>query len=49
MTDPAREYETLYRLFSTWVNLDGGDFVAPETPGLGVEMDWKAVDAFRRA
>ena len=49
MTDPARDYETLYRLFSTWVHLDGGDFVAPETPGLGVEIDWKAVDAYRRA
>ena len=48
MTDPARDYETLYRLFSTWVRLEGGDFVAPETPGLGVEIDWKAVDAYRR-
>lgn len=49
MTDPSREYETLYRLFSTWVNLDGGDFIAPEAPGLGVEIDWKAVEAYRRA
>lgn len=48
MTDPARDYETLYRLFSAWVHLEGGEFVAPETPGLGVEFDWKAVEADRR-
>lgn len=47
MTDPARGYETLFRLFSTWVCLEGGEFVAPETPGLGVDLDWKAVDAYR--
>jgi D-arabinonate dehydratase len=49
MTDPARDYETLHKLFSTWVCLDGGDLVAPEAPGLGVELDWKAVDAYRTA
>lgn len=48
MTDPARDYETLYRLFSTWVHLDGGEFVAPEAPGLGVELDWKTVEAHQR-
>ena len=49
MTDPAREYESLCRLFSKWVRLEGGDFVAPETPGLGVEIDWKVVEAYQRA
>jgi D-arabinonate dehydratase len=49
MTDPARDYETLYKLFSTWVTVDGGEFIAPETPGLGVELDRKAVDAYRTA
>lgn len=48
LTDPARGYETLHRVFSTWVELDGGAFVAPETPGLGVELDWKAIGNYRR-
>ena len=47
MTDPAYGYEALYRLFSTWVRVEGGEFVAPEAPGLGIEIDWKAVDAYR--
>jgi D-arabinonate dehydratase len=48
MTDPARGYEALHRLFSTWVRVEDGEFVAPETPGLGVELDWRTVDAYRR-
>ncbi len=48
MTDPARGYEALHRLFSRWVEIEDGEFVAPEAPGLGVEIDWGAVDAFRR-
>jgi L-alanine-DL-glutamate epimerase-like enolase superfamily enzyme len=48
MTDPRYGYEVLYKLFSTWVRLDDGEFVAPEAPGLGVEIDWRAVDGFRR-
>lgn len=47
MTDPARDYEALYKLFSGWVCLENGELVAPEVPGLGVEIDWKAVDAYR--
>jgi D-arabinonate dehydratase len=49
LTEPDREYETLFRLFSTWVHVDHGEFVAPEIPGLGVELDWDVVDRFRRS
>jgi L-alanine-DL-glutamate epimerase-like enolase superfamily enzyme len=46
LTDPAREFEGLHRLFSSWVCIDRGELVAPETPGLGIEIDWRAVDAY---
>ncbi len=48
-TDPGRGYEAFFRLFSTWVNLEKGSFVAPEAPGLGVELDWNVVNAHRVA
>jgi len=47
MTDPDRGYEALFRLFSTWVIVENGQLIAPETPGLGVEIDWAAVAAFK--
>jgi L-alanine-DL-glutamate epimerase-like enolase superfamily enzyme len=49
LTDPERGYEGLHRLFSTWIHIDGGDVVAPVVPGIGVEIDWGAVDAHRRS
>lgn len=48
MSDPTRGYEALYRIFSSWVQLDGGDIVAPKGPGLGVDIDWEAVAEYRK-
>ena len=49
MTDPAYGYEGLHSLFASWVRLERGEMLAPDTPGLGVEIDWGAVDAYRSA
>ena len=47
LTDPERGYEALYRLFTSWVTIENGELVAPEAPGLGLDIDWAAVDALR--
>ena len=46
MTDPAYETESLHRLFRRWVDLRDGQLVAPETPGIGVELDPDAVERY---
>ncbi len=46
LTLPEYELEGLYRLFETWVEIDGGEIVAPTTPGLGLMIDWPAVDRY---
>jgi L-alanine-DL-glutamate epimerase-like enolase superfamily enzyme len=47
LTDPERGYEALYRLFTSWVTIENGELIAPEAPGLGLEVDWAAVDSLR--
>jgi len=49
ITDPTRGYETLHRLFSRWIEIDRGQLIVPDAPGLGVEVDWAAVEAYRRS
>jgi L-alanine-DL-glutamate epimerase-like enolase superfamily enzyme len=46
MTDPAEGTEALYRLFRTWVRIDGGEMLAPEEPGIGLELDPDALERF---
>lgn len=46
MTDPAYETESLHRLFRHWVEVRDGKMIAPETPGLGVELDPAAVERY---
>jgi L-alanine-DL-glutamate epimerase-like enolase superfamily enzyme len=46
MTDPAYETETLYQLFTEWVEYDSGDLIAPDAPGLGVTLDQEAVERY---
>jgi D-arabinonate dehydratase len=44
MTDPTYQTETLYTLFREWVRFEDGVLIAPEAPGLGVELDRDAVE-----
>ena len=44
MTDPTYQTETLYTLFKEWVRFEDGFLVAPDRPGLGVELDRAAVE-----
>lgn len=46
MTDRAYETESLHRLFRRWVQVEDGTMVAPETPGLGVELDQGALERY---
>lgn len=44
MTDPTYQTETLYQLFREWVRYEDGHLVAPDRPGLGVELDPAALE-----
>jgi len=46
MTDPTYETESLHRLFRRWVNVRDGRMIAPESPGIGVELDPEAVERY---
>jgi L-alanine-DL-glutamate epimerase-like enolase superfamily enzyme len=46
LTLPEYELEGLYRLFERWVDIDGGELVAPTSPGLGLTIDWQTVDRY---
>jgi L-alanine-DL-glutamate epimerase-like enolase superfamily enzyme len=37
----------LDRFIAEPLRLDGGMAIAPERPGHGIELDWKALDAVR--
>jgi L-alanine-DL-glutamate epimerase-like enolase superfamily enzyme len=47
ITQPEYELEGLYRLFREWVSIEEGEMVAPSAPGLGLELDQKAVGTYR--
>lgn len=47
MTVPEYEIDLAYRLFSDWIRIEAGSIVAPTRPGLGVELDDRAVDRYR--
>ena len=47
ITQPEYELEGLYRLFREWVSIEDGQMVAPTVPGLGLELDEKAVSTYR--
>lgn len=49
MTVPEYEIDLLYRLFREWIVIEGGEIVAPTTPGLGVVLDEEAVARYRVA
>ena len=49
LTDPAQEIEMVHRFVNGDSRIVGGEIVAPETPGLGVEIDWDAVKRFQPA
>jgi L-alanine-DL-glutamate epimerase-like enolase superfamily enzyme len=46
MTDPSYETESLHRLFRRWVDVRDGRMIAPEEPGIGVELDQSAVERY---
>lgn len=46
LTLPDANLETLYRLFHDWVNIDGGEIVAPSRPGLGLTIDERALTRY---
>jgi L-alanine-DL-glutamate epimerase-like enolase superfamily enzyme len=43
VTLPEAHLESLYRLFTDWVVIDGGDILAPTHPGLGLTIDEHAL------
>lgn len=45
-TDPDQEIDMSFRFLRRSVAFSGGDVLAPETPGLGVEFDPKAVETY---
>jgi L-alanine-DL-glutamate epimerase-like enolase superfamily enzyme len=46
LTLPEYELEGLYRLFRDWVTIEDGQILAPTAPGLGLTLDWGAVDRY---
>ena len=46
LTLPDYELEGLFRLFDGWVTIENGRLVAPSSPGLGLSLDWTAVDRY---
>ncbi len=45
-TDPEQEIDMSFRFLRRSVELSAGDVLAPETPGLGIEFDPKAVETY---
>ena len=43
ITMPDYELEALYRLFREWITIEAGEAIPPTAPGLGLELDEKAV------
>ena len=48
MTDPAQGIEGLHLLLRNTIQIDHGEAIAPQGPGLGVEIDRAAVEKYRR-
>ena len=46
MTDPKYETESLHRLFRRWIDVRDGRINAPNSPGIGVELDPAAVERY---
>jgi D-arabinonate dehydratase len=46
VTDPAEEINLIHQLFRSSVAIEGGDVLAPRSPGLGVEVDRVALVRF---
>jgi L-alanine-DL-glutamate epimerase-like enolase superfamily enzyme len=46
LTLPEYELEGLYRLFREWVTIEDGEVLAPTAPGLGLALDWTAVERY---
>lgn len=46
ITLPDYELEALHRLFREWLTIERGEAIPPTTPGLGFELDEKAVAKF---
>ena len=46
MTDPTTRPNRLHRLFRNWVEVEDGRMVAPEEPGIGVELDQAALERY---
>jgi L-alanine-DL-glutamate epimerase-like enolase superfamily enzyme len=44
----AYEVEVLYRLLKGGLTFRHGELEAPQAPGLGIDVDWDAVERFRR-
>jgi L-alanine-DL-glutamate epimerase-like enolase superfamily enzyme len=48
MTDPAQGIEGLHLLMASTLEVRSGEATAPEKPGLGFELDRKAIEKYRR-
>ena len=46
VTDPAREIDVAFKLLERPLEARNGEISAPSAPGLGIAMDWAAVEAF---
>ena len=46
VTDPKREIDVCFKLLKRPLNARNGEIVAPDGPGLGLEIDWSAVKTF---
>jgi L-alanine-DL-glutamate epimerase-like enolase superfamily enzyme len=47
VTDPPQEIDVLYRLLRRPLPITDGEVVAPDEPGLGIEIDWSAAERYR--
>ena len=46
VTDPGREIDVSFKLLERPLEARSGEISAPSSPGLGIAMDWSAVESF---
>ena len=45
VTDPAQEIDVYWRVLRSDHEATSGDYIAPSSPGLGIAIDWEAVES----
>lgn len=49
VTDPSLEIDMMHKLLVEGLTVRDGEAIAPEAPGLGIEIDWSGAAAYEKA